>query len=217
MFSPPQIFTAVHGFDGPAQNTSLAGSPDGNRRRTQIQTPRRNMRLAHRRLMPSNPQPCQFVTFLLQCLPFRSTLAKSPSQSITRGVLSMSLTRRALIKRMAQIGGYSAAFATMQALGLVPTAEASLLPQLPADFGKGKKSSSSARASPVSSPHTSSAKQVSTAPSSKLAIVPAAAHGPYATAVKSSSPTAPSKPAAGKTADTSTPAPRAFHPFTQIS
>ena len=108
-------------------------------RRTQIQTPRRNIRLAHRRLMPSNPQPSQFITFLLQCLPFRSTLAKSPSQSITRGVLSMSLTRRALIQRMAQIGGYSAAFATMQALGLVPTAEASLLPQLPADFGKGKK------------------------------------------------------------------------------
>jgi monoamine oxidase len=51
----------------------------------------------------------------------------------------MSLTRRALIQRMAQIGGYSAAFATMQALGLVPTAEASLLPQLPADFGIGKK------------------------------------------------------------------------------
>ena len=51
----------------------------------------------------------------------------------------MSLTRRALIQRMAQIGGYSAAFATMQALGLTPIAEASLLPQLPADFGKGKK------------------------------------------------------------------------------
>jgi monoamine oxidase len=51
----------------------------------------------------------------------------------------MSLTRRAFIQRMAQIGGYSAAFATMQALGLMPIAEASLLPQLPADFGKGKK------------------------------------------------------------------------------
>jgi monoamine oxidase len=51
----------------------------------------------------------------------------------------MSLTRRAFIQRMAQIGGYSAAFATMQALGLLPGAEASLLPQLPSDFGKGKK------------------------------------------------------------------------------
>jgi monoamine oxidase len=51
----------------------------------------------------------------------------------------MSLTRRTFIQRMAQIGGYSAAFATMQALGLMPIAEASLLPQLPADFGKGKR------------------------------------------------------------------------------
>ncbi len=51
----------------------------------------------------------------------------------------MSLTRRAFIERMAQIGGYSAAFATMQALGLLPAAEASVLPQLPSDFGKGKK------------------------------------------------------------------------------
>ncbi len=51
----------------------------------------------------------------------------------------MSLTRRAFIQRMAQLGGYSAAFSTMQVLGLIPTVGASVLPQLPADFGKGKK------------------------------------------------------------------------------
>jgi monoamine oxidase len=51
----------------------------------------------------------------------------------------MSLTRRAFIQRMAQLGGYSAAFATMQALGLLPAVGQSTLPQLPADFGKDKK------------------------------------------------------------------------------
>jgi monoamine oxidase len=51
----------------------------------------------------------------------------------------MSLTRRAFIQRMAQIGGYSAAFSAMQALGLLPAALASTLPQLPSSFGKGKK------------------------------------------------------------------------------
>ncbi|WP_035348658.1 flavin monoamine oxidase family protein [Edaphobacter aggregans] len=51
----------------------------------------------------------------------------------------MSFTRRAFIQRMAQIGGYSAAFSAMQALGLLPAAIASTLPQLPSDFGKGKK------------------------------------------------------------------------------
>src|SRR5215471_20680529 len=51
----------------------------------------------------------------------------------------MSFTRRAFIQRMAQIGGYSAAFSAMQALGLLPAAIASTLPQLPAGFGKGKK------------------------------------------------------------------------------
>jgi monoamine oxidase len=51
----------------------------------------------------------------------------------------MSLTRRVFIQRMAQIGGYSAAFATMQTLGLIPATGQSSLPQLPADFGKGKK------------------------------------------------------------------------------
>ncbi len=51
----------------------------------------------------------------------------------------MSLTRRVFIQRIAQIGGYSAAFASMQALGLMPAVGQSPLPQLPADFGKGKK------------------------------------------------------------------------------
>ncbi len=51
----------------------------------------------------------------------------------------MSLTRRAFIQRMARIGGYSAAFATMQALGLIAAPGISPLPQLAADFGKGKK------------------------------------------------------------------------------
>jgi len=51
----------------------------------------------------------------------------------------MSFTRRAFIQRMAQIGGYSAAFSAMQALGFLPAAIASTLPQLPSTFGKGKK------------------------------------------------------------------------------
>ncbi|HEX7157442.1 MAG TPA: FAD-dependent oxidoreductase [Edaphobacter sp.] len=51
----------------------------------------------------------------------------------------MSLTRRVFLQRMAHLGGYSAAFSTMHLLGLLPAAEASDLPQLPADFGKGKK------------------------------------------------------------------------------
>src|SRR5882762_6073897 len=51
----------------------------------------------------------------------------------------MSLTRRIFIQRMAQMGGYSAAFSTMRALGLVAGPGISPLPQLAADFGKGKK------------------------------------------------------------------------------
>jgi monoamine oxidase len=51
----------------------------------------------------------------------------------------MSFTRRAFIQRMAQIGGYSAAFSTMRALGLIASPAISSLPQLAADFGKGKK------------------------------------------------------------------------------
>jgi monoamine oxidase len=51
----------------------------------------------------------------------------------------MSFTRRAFIQRMAQIGGYSAAFSTMRALGLIAAPGVSTLPQLASDFGKGKK------------------------------------------------------------------------------
>ena len=51
----------------------------------------------------------------------------------------MSLTRRAFIQRMAQIGGYSAAFRTMQVFGLIAMPGISPLPQLAADLGKGKK------------------------------------------------------------------------------
>jgi monoamine oxidase len=55
------------------------------------------------------------------------------------GAIRMSLTRRAFLHRIAQLGGYSAAFASMQALGLLPAVGQSMLPQLPGDFGKGKK------------------------------------------------------------------------------
>jgi monoamine oxidase len=51
----------------------------------------------------------------------------------------MGFTRRAFIQRMAQIGGYSAAFTTMRALGLIAAPGISTLPQLAGDFGKGKK------------------------------------------------------------------------------
>jgi monoamine oxidase len=50
----------------------------------------------------------------------------------------MSLTRRSFIQRMAQIGGYSAAFSTMRALGLIAAPGISMLPQLDTNFGKGK-------------------------------------------------------------------------------
>jgi monoamine oxidase len=40
---------------------------------------------------------------------------------------------------MAQVGGYSAAFSTMRALGLIASPGISMLPQLDAGFGKGKK------------------------------------------------------------------------------
>jgi monoamine oxidase len=50
----------------------------------------------------------------------------------------MSLTRRVFLERIAQLGGYSAAFRTMQVLGLTPAVGASPLPRLSSDFGKGK-------------------------------------------------------------------------------
>ncbi|PTQ12278.1 amino acid oxidase [Sphingomonas oleivorans] len=51
----------------------------------------------------------------------------------------MSITRRAFLHRVARAGGAAAMFSAMQALGLAPAAEASTLPDLPADFGKGRK------------------------------------------------------------------------------
>src|ERR1700753_2060844 len=51
----------------------------------------------------------------------------------------MSLTRRVFLERIAQIGGYSAVFRSMQILGLTPSAVASTLPRLTADFGKGQR------------------------------------------------------------------------------
>src|SRR6202042_1339302 len=50
----------------------------------------------------------------------------------------MSLTRRVFLERMAQIGGYSAVFRSMQVLGLTPASGASPLPQLTPGFGRGK-------------------------------------------------------------------------------
>ncbi|RXH54568.1 flavin monoamine oxidase family protein [Granulicella sibirica] len=50
----------------------------------------------------------------------------------------MSLTRRIFLQRLAQVGGYSAAFSAMHALGLTPSSGVSPLPELAADFGKGK-------------------------------------------------------------------------------
>jgi monoamine oxidase len=50
----------------------------------------------------------------------------------------MSLSRRVFLERIAQIGGYSAVFRTMQVLGLTPAVGASELPQLTPDFGRGK-------------------------------------------------------------------------------
>ena len=50
----------------------------------------------------------------------------------------MSLTRRSFLTRVAQVGGYSAAFSTMNLLGLLGSAEASALPKLAGTHGKGK-------------------------------------------------------------------------------
>lgn len=52
----------------------------------------------------------------------------------------MSVTRRDFLTRVGQLGGYSATFATMQALGLLPMkAEAPVTVQAAAGVGKGKK------------------------------------------------------------------------------
>ncbi|AFL87152.1 monoamine oxidase [Terriglobus roseus DSM 18391] len=50
----------------------------------------------------------------------------------------MSLTRRSFLNRVAHLGGYSAAFSTMNALGLLGNAEASALPPLSSTLGQGK-------------------------------------------------------------------------------
>ena len=50
---------------------------------------------------------------------------------------AMSVTRRSFLTKVAQTGGYGAAFSTMQALGLLAQPEAKSL-RLPTDLGKGK-------------------------------------------------------------------------------
>src|SRR5262245_55346828 len=47
-------------------------------------------------------------------------------------------TRRNFIAKVAQAGGYGAAFSTMQALGLLAEPEGKSLGNLPRDLGKGK-------------------------------------------------------------------------------
>ena len=51
----------------------------------------------------------------------------------------MPVTRRNFITKVAQMGGYSAAFSTMDALGLLPRSEAKPFTGLPANLGKGKR------------------------------------------------------------------------------
>ena len=52
----------------------------------------------------------------------------------------MASTRRDFLMRVGDAGGFGAAFATMQSLGLMPmAASAASVPDLPADAGKGVK------------------------------------------------------------------------------
>jgi monoamine oxidase len=51
----------------------------------------------------------------------------------------MSITRRMFIQRIASLGGYTAAYSTMSAMGLIALPGASLLPDLSPGFGNGKK------------------------------------------------------------------------------
>ena len=51
----------------------------------------------------------------------------------------MPVTRRMLIAKIAQMGGYSAAFSTMRALGMLPASEATPFAGLPASLGKSKR------------------------------------------------------------------------------
>jgi monoamine oxidase len=55
-----------------------------------------------------------------------------------KGGAVMPVSRRAFLSSVASTGGYGAAFAAMQALGLLASAEASALPLLPATHGAGK-------------------------------------------------------------------------------
>jgi monoamine oxidase len=100
----------------------------------------------------------------------------------------MSLTRRVFLERIAQIGGYSAVFRTMQVLGLTPAASGSNLPQLAADFGRGKS---------VVILGAGIAGLVSTAPFSRQGAALAAATGQCVMAPRSNLPTEPSRAVAG--------------------
>lgn len=51
----------------------------------------------------------------------------------------MSFTRRTFIQHMSLMGGYTAAFGAMRALGMIADPGVSPLPQMAGDFGKGKK------------------------------------------------------------------------------
>src|SRR3982750_1484267 len=51
----------------------------------------------------------------------------------------LPVTRRGFIARVAQAGGYAAAFSTMHGLGLLARAETKPFEGLPKDLGKGKK------------------------------------------------------------------------------
>lgn len=51
----------------------------------------------------------------------------------------MPVTRRSFIAKVAQMGGYSAAFSTMHALGLIPESEAKQFTGPPANLGRGRK------------------------------------------------------------------------------
>jgi monoamine oxidase len=51
----------------------------------------------------------------------------------------MTWTRRTFLTRVAAAGGYRAMFTAMQSLGLLAAVEASPLPQLPGNYGSGKK------------------------------------------------------------------------------
>ena len=77
----------------------------------------------------------------------------------------MSLTRRVFLERIAQIGGYAAAFSAMQTLGLLPAVGRSSLPRLASDFGRGKKVLILGAGIASLTAATSSARPASTAPS----------------------------------------------------